>query len=333
MKQNIKAMLWIFFIVYFFVWGFSGFDIGKANASELGNVKIGSGSGGDGLRVFLDKDIEKGYQHEWRITYRKEFWKPYMLNISSEEVRHGDTSLRFEIRAGDCGQGLSSHNDCEHNSERIELIPYANKGSVGYTGTTWHSFSFFIKEFDVTQYGHNSIFQFHYDNGQPGWNWNVYKEGLVSERRTACNLKKFKKKYKQQGCSAYSNWAPYNDNRIIIPAEEMFDQWHDVVFHVKWSKKQTGFLKMWVNGELVYHYIGSTLGKDPKGKFQFGLYRSTEDHNFNTIEQTQITYYDELRYAKKHCKKLGIEELGYTCAELEYQEVHEGRIDRIFDIE
>ena len=37
---------------------------------------------------------------------------------------------------------------------------------------------------------------------------------------------------------------------------------------------------------------------------------------------TQINYYDEIRFAKKKCSKLKLEELGYSCIELENQKIN-----------
>ena len=37
---------------------------------------------------------------------------------------------------------------------------------------------------------------------------------------------------------------------------------------------------------------------------------------------TQINYYDEIRQAKKKCSKLKLEQLGYSCEELESQKIN-----------
>ena len=43
---------------------------------------------------------------------------------------------------------------------------------------------------------------------------------------------------------------------------------------------------------------------------------------------TQINYYDEIRYAKKKCSKLKLEELGYDCKKLESQKIE---VDTLFN--
>ena len=44
-------------------------------------------------------------------------------------------------------------------------------------------------------------------------------------------------------------------------------------------------------------------------------------------DPTQIVFYDEIRYAKKKCEKLKLEDLGYSCSDLESQTI--SRIDTI----
>ena len=86
-----------------------------------------------------------------------------------------------------------------------------------------------------------------------------------------------------------------------------------------------GYFKQWINKKLVYHYIGSTKTPGEKEGFQFGLYRQLSDNTPN--EATSIAYFDELRYAKKHCEKLKLEDLGYSCKILEDQSIR--KIDKI----
>ena len=99
--------------------------------------------------------------------------------------------------------------------------------------------------------------------------------------------------------------------------------------NINYTTKDSGFLKLWLNGELVYHFEGSII--PPAGKkngewsnwstMQFGIYRT----DYHGTRGTQINYYDEIRFAKKKCSKLKLEELGYNCSELEDQKIN---IDR-----
>ena len=101
----------------------------------------------------------------------------------------------------------------------------------------------------------------------------------------------------------------------LISKKDLIERWHDIILNIKWTTKQDGYFKQWINGKLVYHYKGNT--SKPKGsvnRFKFGIYRG---NTFDTPkESTHIVYYDEIRLAKK-CEKLRLEDLGYSCKDLE----------------
>ena len=105
----------------------------------------------------------------------------------------------------------------------------------------------------------------------------------------------------------------------------MLGKWYDHIFEVKWSKKQDGYLKHWINGKLIYHYQGSNLTPGEGVSFQFGIYRGFL--NRTPKDATHVAYYDEVRYAKKSCKKLKLEDLGYSCSDLDGQTI--SKIDTI----
>jgi len=56
---------------------------------------------------------------------------------------------------------------------------------------------------------------------------------------------------------------------------------------------------------------------EAKNNFQFGIYRGPTPKTPKV--STQIAYYDEIRFAQKSCEKLKLEDLGYSCADLEKQ--------------
>ena len=79
------------------------------------------------------------------------------------------------------------------------------------------------------------------------------------------------------------------------------------------------FFKAWVNGKLVYHFKGRTKAPQDGTMFKFGIYRGAAPKG--TKDSTHVAYYDEIRYAKKSCKKLKLEDLGYSCSDLENQKL------------
>ena len=108
----------------------------------------------------------------------------------------------------------------------------------------------------------------------------------------------------------------------------LFDQWNDFIFNAKWSSKE-GFFKMWVNGKLLLSFCWQEqLSLRDGTMFKFGSKKFIEEKfDSGDAEGTHIVYYDEIRYAKKSCKKLKLEDLGYNCKDLESQTA--SRIDKI----
>ena len=309
-KPNIKTIAILFFAVYFFAWG-----LGGCNKAEANTLKINSNQ-----KIKLDKngDVFYKWPYKWRFAYAMKYWSEEKIQEISYNTRLGNSALRFELAPGSCGKTKGGWDDCkngDNGSERHELLPYNHDRDIGLNGNTWITMSFFIESFDDDE-GHNSVVQFHNDGDwQPPFNWSL-EDGLTVQRRTGCNTSM---KRHKEGCSVKDH-----DNHLqkVMSKDEVFDKWNDIVFNINFTTKDTGFLKMWINGKLVYHYQGPIKPKAGNGgnntAMQFGIYRS---HDYSLFEHTQINYYDEIRYAKKKCAKLNLEDLGYSCSELEKQKV------------
>ena len=120
-----------------------------------------------------------------------------------------------------------------------------------------------------------------------GWavmfNWSINEDGLEdTERRTRCNDPKIYKLYDAKGNSGCSVSWDENAEQKVLDRSELFNKWNDVVMNINYTKKDSGFLKLWINGKLVYHYQGSIIPKAGKTSgtwsnysyMQFGIYRT-----------------------------------------------------------
>ena len=276
-------------------------------------------------KIKLPKDVTQGYKkNAWKFCCnydpKTRLTPDYAFKIVNKSdghpVRFGEQSIRFEVRRGDCGVSPGGYNDCKNRSERHEL-----KAEENYLkGVTWHTFSLLLpKDFIIDGFDWNAMGQFHSDgDGKPAFNWNVEPDGYEVQRRTGCNLPKNKKKK----CSTRN---AENHYQTLIYRKDLLGKWYDHIFEVKWSNKQDGYLKHWINGKLIYHYQGSNLTPGENEGFQFGIYRGVTPSS--PKKATHVAYYDEVRYAKKSCKKLKLEDLGYSCDELESQKI--SKIDTI----
>ena len=292
-------------------------------------------------KIKLPADVMRGYKNVWnfccnfdpktRLTPDYAF---QFVNKSNEHpVRLGKQSVRFELRRGDCGLSPGGYDDCAikdpetgMTSERHEISLNVDNGSP-FKGETWNTYSIFLpKDFPRFDFEHITMGQFHGDGDLAvGFNWNIaYEGGYEVQRRTACHLKENRKLNIQTGCSTRT---PGNHWETLIPEHVLLGKWHDIVFNVKWTNKKNGYLKQWINGKLVYHYQGNTKTPGEKDQFQFGIYRGPTPKT--PKNKTQIAYFDEIRFAKKSCTKLKIEDLGYSCDELESQQI--SKIDNIID--
>ena len=294
--------------------------------------------------IKLPEDVSKGYKKGWRFgnNYDPEthLTPDYAFKVVNKSdghpVRFGDQSIRFELRHGDCGIHPGGYNDCTiwnkesgHYSERHEL------GSVDYLpnkGITWHTYSFFIPEdFPILNhyYEHISLGQFHGGpNNNPGFKWDADEETYQLRRRTGCWLKEFIKKNGEKDSFKCSLGMKENNRKDVISKQDLKGKWHDIIINIKWSRKQDGYFKQWINGKLVYHYMGNT--SKPKGstnQFRFGIYRGAT--NKTPKDSTHIVYYDEIHYAKKSCDKLNLQKLGYSCKDLNDQKIANIYIDHI----
>ena len=288
--------------------------------------------------IHLSEDIFKGHKKGWTFTNnfdpKTHLTPDYAFKIVNKSdghpVRLGEESIRFELRRGDCGVGTSGYDDCKiwdkgtgMSSERHEL-----GSQKKLKGITWHTYSLFLSEpFPISghAYEHISLGQMHgYPNSNPSFKWDVDEKTYQIRRRTACHLKEFLKKSGSSSSGEDSFKCSIsmagNHRENLISQEDLIGKWHDIILNIKWSTKQDGYFKQWINGKLVYHYLGNT--SKPKGsinRFKFGIYRGpTYDTPDNS---THIVYYDELRYASKTCEKLKLEDLGYSCKELENQKI------------
>ena len=82
----------------------------------------------DESRKALDKDVSSGYTNLTKSLPGKDY-KDYGMQIVSKAegfpVRHGEKSIRFEVRMGDCNpdhtQEKDGWSDCDNDRERHEL--------------------------------------------------------------------------------------------------------------------------------------------------------------------------------------------------------------------
>lgn len=191
--------------------------------------------------------------------------------VSSDEhpVRSGDSSRRFEVRAGDCSWS-GSWSDCEKDRERHEL-----KSGLFSDGEYWFTWSLYLPEDFKNIYPVKlALGQFHQRDGDPAWMFQNRDGGYTLENSVI-------------GTSL--------DSKKIFTDQEMRGKWVDVLVHVNFTHQQQGFFRLYANGESTprYAWSGPTKTKGLKVYYKVGIYRSFMSRSPGP-EATQIVYFDDI---------------------------------------
>ena len=222
--------------------------------------------------VKLPKDTASGFKIITKSLTGK-YFKDHGMQVVKEKdgypVRSGEQSIRFEVRDGDCGQDEDEGwSDCKGDRERHELS--ANqKGDTMSKGEYWFSWSlFFPKDHQNLWPLSNNYGQFHQKDGAPVFMFKELRSGYSVVRTI--------------GDVDY-------DERRLIRNDDLKGKWHDILINAKWSKKDDGFFKVWVNDKLKYDYKGPTKTKkyvyEKFGIYSTGITRYINHKNLDVIEK------------------------------------------------
>jgi len=234
----------------------------------------------------LPKDVVSGDKFGKASNLNNTFKKYGMQVVDKKEghpVRAGNKSIRFEVRAGDCGQS-KGWDDCTTHRERHELSGNKKISS----GVWWYAWSiYFPKDFINVYPTRVHLGQFYAggpkygDEVNPPWMFpNYEKPGYWINNMVR---------------------VPAGNKTQLLTREQMLGKWNDILINVKWTHKDNGYLKLWVNNELVFDNKGPTKRKHPIN-FKFGIYRSGV---FIKDVPTQVVYFDEVRVGKTREKVVG----------------------------
>jgi hypothetical protein len=196
----------------------------------------------------------------------------YRIAEAPQPVRAGKYSERFELHSGDCS-GNEDWDDCKEDRERSELKqldPLAENDV-----SQWYAWSIYLPE------GYPNIFpvkvalaQFHQGLGHPPLMF-------------------------QNGEGGY--WIEMNQLHLppvlLIPDSDLRGKWHDLLMHVNWTTRKSGYLTLWVDGKKKFDRRGATLKKAGEVYFKYGIYRSflSRAPKGKAIPN-QVVYFDEVKW-------------------------------------
>ena len=162
--------------------------------------------------------------------------------------RKGPTSLRFEVRSGDCytaypANPSSGWDDCTRNRERAEV---REKWTAMWDRPIWYGISMYIPNNYNFLYPKQIIFQWHRGE-QPVAYLKLERKNLKLDILTELG---HSTSIYDLGNVLEMGWA---------------GKWIDIQWNVNWSVDDTGYLYMWINNRQVIQHRGATSDKE-KGK-------------------------------------------------------------------
>ena len=313
-----KTLLALLLLIPSLSWGLT-FKDGKQVNSSTNSIKDGKQINASSVEEVIkeikkNKDIAQGFDevenfeklgtwNNWvsgKVMLKSNKSKrEHVLKIVNKSdihpVRFGSQSLRFEVRAGDAWGW-----DAENDRERVELhICCVNRK------TTWTSWSLYLPDDHKIIYPISVIMgQFHNKDDNPP---------AFTFRNQSW--------YTKEGGGYWMEVDEYiggnNIGNKLLDKSQMHGKWNDILVNAKWTDKDNGFFKIWINGKLFFKHFGKTQDKNELMAFHVGIYRS-KISRIPGPDATQIAYYDEIRHANS-CKKLKLNDLGYSCKEIEAQ--------------
>ena len=97
--------------------------------------------------------------------------------------------------------------------------------------------------------------------------------------------------YRQPDCSR--SFRTFGDLATVTPGE-----WHKIVLQVRWENDNTGFYKMWYDGEKVVdeYNLATTVNDDETYQFRVGLYANSwhDDGYMQGNQPFRQVWYDEV---------------------------------------
>lgn len=225
-----------------------------------------------------DGDTVSGWSFDKSMpTHFKDYGYEVVSAADGHPVRAGEKSIRFEIRAGDCGW-TRGWNDCETDRERHEL--HTARYDTWTSGDRWYHWSiFFPEDHPLVDPALVILGQFHQLESHPVW---LFHNGSGGYHVTN-----------------FTTGRPVGGLQRVLTDSEMRGKWTDVLIQVRWSDENDGYFRVWVNGEKAPRFAWSGPTKKPHREvyFRFGIYRAYLSRRPGG-EPTQVVYFDEVKTAR-----------------------------------
>lgn len=251
---------------------------------------FGGGDFGDDVYSIVT-DFETGSLSE---HWNSQFARSDSGMIVSDIVRNGNYALKMNVRHGD----VAVQHDLIYGKSRVEISlkePYADEYPMDGTPVFYGWSVYFPEDFyfnhSVEHDGFNIVGQwFHRPEAGQSWEeWENNHGGKKGSPSVSVRYEELADGTKGLGILTRPNVD--TPSTLIGEKEIRLGEWNDIIFEVKWSMENDGYIKAWLNGSpftFEKYYAKNMYTSTPKN-LKLGLYRGP-----NVLSENNI-YYDEIR--------------------------------------
>mgnify|MGYP001189546978 CR=1 FL=1 len=238
------------------------------------------------------KDVSNTEVRKKTLSHKKKYSLKLVNSKDGHPVRSGNKSYRFEVRYGDCGS-KPGESDCKKDRQRTELqVKKLQKGKKDY----WYSTSIYLPEDYQSVAPVRTTFAQLYEKG-----WKPIF--MVTDRSG-------------EWLEIGRMWSgEYVEMKKGIKINDMKGKWTDILINVRYSRKEDGFMKVWINDKLILESLNIktfTPYTNKGAKLEWGIYQTgVSDWKRKHGEKpypAMVVYFDEVNQGnsrEKVTKNLG----------------------------
>lgn len=240
----------------------------------------------------------------------------FRYSVPGEPVRRGAVSERYELRSDEC-----AGSDCGKPRYRTEIRAENARSSIKVNKDNWIGWSFYnanINSSDKNDSLKTVFGQWKLDGDIPSavrivqlargeGNWSTCDTNICSRSNDTSKDVVIQLDDMQQAMG----WGAEQNNGYIcqlFSMQEKKGKWVDIVLNSNFANDESGYLRVWIDGELACAYYGRVaatserkLRRQPnhrRGIFVSYTSRWDQTHD-GAPKPTLVAYYDEFRTGNK----------------------------------
>ena len=224
------------------------------------------------FKNYENNDIWKNVKHQLKHNNGyKDHGCTIVNNSDNFPVRSGELSLRFETKDGDCNSN-QGWDDCTTDRSRHELTEWIDK-EINNGDEIFYAYSIFFNNPLYTKNTATFLGQINTDNSARFY------------------IRAFDK-----GLGYMFNDKDYEvlESDVFLKWEEATNTWIDIGLHIKFSTSDDGFIKLYINNQLIKQLDGKNFDGVTSVHLDFGIYNAFVSRCDCEEYPTKVVYFDEI---------------------------------------